>query len=72
VALTTDGGADLRTLAAPARLALLVGSEAEGLSDGALARADLRATIPMAAGVDSLNAAVACGIALHRLAPPPR
>ncbi|HXJ36656.1 MAG TPA: RNA methyltransferase [Candidatus Eisenbacteria bacterium] len=67
VALTTRGGSDVATLAAPSRAALLVGSEGHGLTDDALARADLRATIPMAAGVDSLNAVVACGIALHRL-----
>jgi tRNA G18 (ribose-2'-O)-methylase SpoU len=70
VALTTRGGADVATLSAPARLALLVGSEGDGLTDAALAHADVRATIPMAAGVDSLNAVVACGIALHRLATP--
>jgi tRNA G18 (ribose-2'-O)-methylase SpoU len=68
VALTTRGGRDLATLEPPARAALLVGSEGEGLTDAALAHADLRATIAMAPGVDSLNVAVACGIALWRLA----
>lgn len=72
VALTTRDGRDLRTLAAPSRLALLVGSEGHGLTDAALAHADLRATIPMAAGVDSLNVVVACGIALDRLRAPSR
>jgi tRNA G18 (ribose-2'-O)-methylase SpoU len=70
VALTTRDGADLATIGRPARLALLVGSEGHGLTDAALAHADVRATIPMAAGVDSLNASVACGIALHRIASP--
>jgi tRNA G18 (ribose-2'-O)-methylase SpoU len=67
VALTTRDGADIGTIARPPRLALLVGTEGDGLTAEAIARADVRATIPMVAGVDSLNVAVACGIALHRL-----
>jgi tRNA G18 (ribose-2'-O)-methylase SpoU len=50
------------------RLALLVGAEGAGLSPGTLAVADAEVRIPMAPGVDSLNVAAACGIALHRLA----
>jgi tRNA G18 (ribose-2'-O)-methylase SpoU len=50
------------------RLALLVGAEGTGLSDRTRAAADLCVRIPMAPGVDSLNAATASGIALHRLA----
>ena len=68
VALTARGGTDVGALARPSRLALLLGSEGEGLTDEALARADVRATIPMAPGVDSLNVNVACGIALDRFA----
>jgi tRNA G18 (ribose-2'-O)-methylase SpoU len=49
------------------RVALLVGAEGPGLSDGALAAASGRVRIPMAAGVDSLNVATAAAIALHRL-----
>jgi tRNA G18 (ribose-2'-O)-methylase SpoU len=67
VALTTRAGVDVGALPRPSRMALLVGSEGDGLTDAALAHADVRATIPMAAGVDSLNVAVACGIALDRL-----
>ncbi len=48
-------------------IALLVGSEGHGLSAGALARADVRARIQIAAGVDSLNAATAAAIALYEL-----
>ncbi|HRI18360.1 MAG TPA: RNA methyltransferase [Burkholderiaceae bacterium] len=47
------------------RLAFLVGSEGEGLSDAALALADLELRIPMAEGVDSLNLAAATAIALY-------
>lgn len=50
--------------ALPERLALLLGTEGDGLSTRSMARADRRVRIPMAAGVDSLNvgsaAAVAC------------
>jgi tRNA G18 (ribose-2'-O)-methylase SpoU len=49
------------------RVALLVGAEGAGLTDEALGAADVRARIPMAPGVDSLNVATATGIALHRL-----
>lgn len=51
-----------------AKLALLVGHEGDGLSSEALAAADVRVCIPMAATVDSLNAATAAAIALYELA----
>jgi tRNA G18 (ribose-2'-O)-methylase SpoU len=51
----------------PDRVALLVGSEGEGLSAAALAQASCRVRIPTSARVDSLNLAVAAGIALSRL-----
>ena len=58
----------------PQRIALVVGTEGEGLSDEALARAHVRVRIPIAADVDSLNVAVATGVALSRLSrlTPPR
>lgn len=46
-------------------VALLLGAEGAGLSTEALARADVRARIPIEPGIDSLNVAVAAGIALH-------
>lgn len=51
------------------RTALLLGNEGDGLSTGALAEADVCVRIPVTAAVDSLNVAVACGIALSWLAP---
>ena len=51
----------------PSRVALLVGAEGEGLTAAAESAADHRVRIPIAADVDSLNLAVAVGIALHRL-----
>jgi tRNA G18 (ribose-2'-O)-methylase SpoU len=49
------------------RLAVLLGNEGEGLSAEALAAADHRVRIPTTGRVDSLNVAVAAGIALSRL-----
>jgi tRNA G18 (ribose-2'-O)-methylase SpoU len=49
------------------RVALLLGSEGHGLSPRSLGAADLRARIPMARGVDSLNIAAAAAIACHVL-----
>ena len=72
VALTPSPDAesiDELAAAPPARAALLFGAEGPGLSDGWLASADRRVRIPIAAGVDSLNVAVAAAITLHRLAP---
>jgi tRNA G18 (ribose-2'-O)-methylase SpoU len=51
----------------PTRVALLLGSEGEGLSEAALSAADLSVRIPITDAVDSLNLAVASGIALSRL-----
>ena len=50
--------------APPERLALVLGTEGDGLSDLALAQADLAVRIPMAGGVDSLNVAAAAAVAL--------
>ncbi len=61
------GGADIR-LDAP--LALIFGTEGEGLSAAALAGATRRVRIEMAPGVDSLNVATAAAIGLHALRPP--
>jgi len=49
------------------RLALVVGAEATGLSPAVEAAADYRVRIPISHRVDSLNLAVATGIALQRL-----
>ena len=72
IALTPDPAApDLSRLGVdmpmPERIALLVGSEGRGLGADARAAADAGARIPMAPGVDSLNAGTAIGIALYHL-----
>jgi tRNA G18 (ribose-2'-O)-methylase SpoU len=71
VALAPEGAVELREVgrsrATGGRLALLLGNEGRGLSAGARALAELTVRIAMAPGVDSLNVATACGIALHYL-----
>jgi tRNA G18 (ribose-2'-O)-methylase SpoU len=51
----------------PARLALILGAEGDGLSRRAFAAADTIVTIPMMHGVDSLNVASASAVALYAL-----
>jgi tRNA G18 (ribose-2'-O)-methylase SpoU len=48
----------------PERLALMFGTEGEGLTKRALASATRCVTIPMENGVDSLNVATAAAVAL--------
>ena len=72
VALTPDASAvDVAAFAtgsAYERIALLVGTEGAGLTEESKAAADIRIRIPIRTEIDSLNVAVATGIALHRLA----
>ena len=56
----------------PERLALVLGTEGDGLSHHTLRSADLTVTIPMAGGVDSLNVAAAGAVAAWALRPPQR
>ena len=48
-------------------VALVIGGEAHGASDRALRAADERVRIPMAAGAESLNAAIACSMLLYEV-----
>jgi len=73
VALTpADDAVDIEDVAAGGheRLALLFGSEGPGLTEGALKRSDVRARIPMSAGVDSLNVAAAAAVTFYVLGQP--
>ncbi len=49
------------------RVALVAGAEGSGLSEAALAAADVRVTIPMSRRVDSLNVSTALAIALYHV-----
>ena len=51
----------------PERIALVVGTEGDGLSRAAINAADTVVTIPMMHGVDSLNVASASAVALYAL-----
>jgi tRNA G18 (ribose-2'-O)-methylase SpoU len=62
-----DDAIPLDRLPASARTALLVGTEGDGLSHGALASADRIVTIPMGHGVDSLNVAAATAVGLWEI-----
>jgi tRNA G18 (ribose-2'-O)-methylase SpoU len=48
-------------------VALLLGTEGPGLTEGAFAHAVARLRIPMAPGVDSINVAAASAVAFHEL-----
>jgi len=64
-----DRAVDLADFArdAPSKVALVLGTEGDGLSREALAIADTTVTIPMDHGVDSLNVAAAASVALWSL-----
>lgn len=49
------------------RVAIVVGTEGEGLTSEVIAACDLAVQIPMSAGIDSLNVATAAGIAFWEL-----
>lgn len=65
----SDDAVELDDYAAdpPAKVALILGTEGDGLSRAALAAADAVVTIPMLHGVDSLNVASASAVALYAL-----
>jgi tRNA G18 (ribose-2'-O)-methylase SpoU len=54
----------------PARLALMLGTEGDGLSRRSLQRSDVVVRIPMSGGVDSLNVASAAAVAFWATRPP--
>lgn len=70
VALTPAGDVTLREATEAARgrgkkVAVMVGAEGPGLTEHAMRAADVRASIPMARGTDSLNVATAAAIAFY-------
>ena len=67
LALSADA-VSLRDFVAPAKLALVLGAEGEGLTAQALASADTIVQIPMAHGIDSLNVAATAAVAMWALA----
>jgi TrmH family RNA methyltransferase len=63
-ALAPRGGVSLHQATLERPLALAVGNEGAGLSAALAAAADLRLTIPLPGGMESLNAAAAAAVAL--------
>ena len=69
VGLAADGEVELPAMdLATGPLVLVVGSEGDGLSRLVAETCDLLVSIPMANSVESLNAGVACGVALYAVA----
>lgn len=66
----SDDSVSLRDFspAPSARLALILGTEGDGLSQRVVDDADVTLRIPMSAGVDSLNVAAASAVAFYALA----
>ncbi len=60
-------GIDDRRLNAEPRLAMIMGTEGDGLPGRVIAEADYTARIPMHHGVDSLNVAAATAVAIYQL-----
>lgn len=65
IATVPRGGTSLEATDLRGPTVLLLGAEGSGLSSDALASADARLTIPMRAGVESLNAAVAAALLVY-------
>jgi 23S rRNA (guanosine2251-2'-O)-methyltransferase len=67
VGLSPRGGSSLARFEPPSRPALVAGGEGEGLRPLVERACDFSVSIPMAAGVESLNVGVAVAIALYEL-----
>jgi len=63
----TTSAKNLKQFKAPAKLALMVGNEVEGLNEKLLNMADETVMIPMLGAKESLNVAVAAGMALYKI-----
>jgi TrmH family RNA methyltransferase len=64
---TAADGLPLDSTKAPPRLAIAFGNEGAGVSERIRAASARTVSLPMAAGVESLNVAVAAGITLYAL-----
>jgi TrmH family RNA methyltransferase len=67
-ALVAHGGEPLEALGSPATLCL--GSERDGVPEDVAAECEVRVTIPLRAGAESLNVAAAAAIAMQRISSP--
>ncbi len=62
-----DGAPFYERASLPDRFALVIGSEAHGVSEAVRETATVRLKLPMRGGAESLNAAVAAGIMMYEL-----
>jgi len=65
VAAALENSVDINSIKFGEKVALIIGNEANGISDELLKLSDVNVKIPMANDVESLNAAVAAGIAMY-------
>jgi TrmH family RNA methyltransferase len=65
VCTVSSGGTPLKEIQFGERVGWIFGSEGRGVSETVLRGARLKATIPMAAGTESLNVAAAAAICLY-------
>lgn len=65
VCTLSSGGLPLKELGLKDRIGWIFGSEGRGVSTAIAAKAQFKATIPIAAGTESLNVAAAAAICLH-------
>ena len=66
-AVLSDDAADIRSVDRSPRMALAVGNEGHGLSDGLVALCSKKVVIPMRESTESLNAAAAAAVALWEI-----
>lgn len=67
-AVLEPGASRLSEVPRAARIALLLGNEDQGLPNALTERCGRKVVLPMVAGIDSLNVAVAAGIMIHHFA----
>ena len=65
VATVVRGGDPLASTSLSGPVTIVIGSEADGLTDEEAQRADVRVTLSMSGNTESLNAGVAAGIVLY-------
>ena len=66
--VNTSVGIDDKTLGSEERLAIIMGTEGEGLRQKTIESSDYVVKIPMSHGVDSLNVAAASAVTFWELA----
>ncbi len=71
IGLDADAPQTLRSYARPARSAIVLGSEGRGLRRLVAERCDLLVSMPINSRIESLNVAVAAGVALYELTQKP-